>query len=95
MLAPGEGEGLCWEPAVGFARSCVLANPLSWCNLALGGKEHSACSFLLLPGCSAIRMTVFPGLFSSWLSSGVSSLVGGANGCVSAASAGQVTRVES
>lgn len=48
MLAPGEGEGLHWEPAAGFAGNCVLANPLSWGNLALGEKEHSACSFLLL-----------------------------------------------
>lgn len=55
----------------------------------------SSCQRRPRPGCSAVRMTVFFGLFSSWLSSVVSSLVDGANACVSTASAGQATRVES
>lgn len=55
----------------------------------------SLCQRRPRPGCSAVRMTVFFGLFSSWLSSVVSSLVDGANACVSTASAGQATWVES
>lgn len=103
MLALGQGEGLLWKPAVGFARGCVLANPLSWCNLALGGKEYSACSFpllqLFMPGQASAwlfchRNDCFPWIVFQ-LAQFCAQLVDGANACVSTASAGQVTRVES